>query len=193
MTVVLWLGALLAQFQTETNWITIFDFSEVEQVDVWRIVNDGVMGGVSDGQWYPEAEYAVFEGDISLDNNGGFSSVRVAFRPVNMANYDGIALRVRGDGQTYAFGLRDANTRLDYRYKFEAEPLGADDEWQTIYIPFDELTATYFGREYAGAPAFDPSVVRGMNLIISDEQEGAFRIEVASVALYSIDEEDRAV
>jgi monofunctional biosynthetic peptidoglycan transglycosylase len=190
MAVLLMLGALLVQ--TQTNWLTLFDFSETEQIDVWTIVNDGVMGGVSDGQWYLEDEYAVFEGVISLDNNGGFSSVRIAFRPVDMAAFDGVVLRVRGDGQTYAFGLRDANSRLDYRYSFETA-VTEDDAWQTVFIPFEDLTATYFGREYLDAPAFDSAVVRGMNLIISDEQEGAFRLEVAGIALYRVDEDDRAI
>ena len=90
---------------------------------------------------------------------------------------------MRGDGQTYAFGLRDMNSRYDYRYRFETEVIEGD-TWQTVYISFEELVATYFGQEYANAAPFDPSITRGMNLIISDKQEGAFRLEIGEMALY---------
>ncbi|MEM6281256.1 MAG: CIA30 family protein, partial [Chloroflexota bacterium] len=101
---ILWaLGTLILQ----TTSLVVFDFSEAEQVEVWTIVNDGVMGGISEGAWYQEDDYAVFEGNVSLENNGGFSSVRIGFRGVDISDYDGIALEVRGDGQQYAFGMRD--------------------------------------------------------------------------------------
>ena len=175
---------------------TVFDFSDSEQVDAWTIVDDGVMGGISQGNWYQEEDYVVFEGNISLENNGGFSSVRVGFRPADLSAYDGIALKVRGDGQTYAFGLRDMNNRYDYRLSFETtsseelldENNDTDEVWETIYIPFDELVANFFGQQVPSAAPFDASRARGMTLIISDKQEGEFRLEIASIALYTEDE-----
>lgn len=165
--------------------VTAFDFSESRQVDAWVIIDDGVMGGVSQGNWYQEDdEYAVFEGEVSLDNNGGFSSVRVGFRPVDLSAYDGVALQVRGDGQQYALGLSDMNSRLDYRLRFETAR-STDDEWETIYIPFDDLIATRFGRQFPDADPLNTSQVRGMNLIISDKQEGSFRLEIANISLYT--------
>ncbi|MEO0565649.1 MAG: CIA30 family protein [Chloroflexota bacterium] len=183
---ILWaLGVLMLQ----TTSLVVFDFSEAEQVEVWTIVNDGVMGGISEGVWYQEDDYAVFEGNVSLENNGGFSSVRIGFRAADLSDYDGIELQVRGDGQQYAFGLRDMNSRYDYRFSFEA-PVSEDDEWYTIYIPFDETTATFFGQEYPSAPTFDASLARGMNIIISDGQEGEFRLEIASIGLYAETEDE---
>lgn len=171
----------------------VFDFSESEQVDAWTIVDDGVMGGISQGNWYQEDDYVVFEGNVSLENNGGFSSVRVGFRPADLSAHDGIALKVRGDGQTYAFGLRDMNNRYDYRLTFETTPFeeildesdNADEAWETIYIPFEDLVANFFGQQVPSAAPFDASRARGMTLIISDKQEGEFRLEIASIALYT--------
>ena len=42
----------------------------------WRSINDGVMGGLSSGGMRLEDGIAVFSGTLSLENNGGFSSVR---------------------------------------------------------------------------------------------------------------------
>lgn len=182
-------GILLFVTGFLVDMVTAFDFSKDEQVEAWTIVDDGVMGGVSQGFWYQEDDYAVFEGNVSLDNNGGFSSVRIALRPVDVSAYDGIALQVRGDGLTYGFGLRDRHPRYDYRMTFETTEQ-EDDEWEMIYIPFEELTATFFGREIPTADPFDPSYLRGMNLIISDGQEGLFRLEVASISLYREREAD---
>lgn len=171
-------GLLLLQMMS----LTLFDFSDIEHVEAWTIIDDGVMGGVSQGNWYQEDDYAVFEGDISLENNGGFSSVRVGFPNVDFSDFDGIELTVRGDGQTYAFGLRNRDSRLDHRLAFETT-IPADDDWQTVRIPFDDLVATWFGVAIPDA-RLDRSQVRGMTLIISDKQEGAFRLEVARIALY---------
>lgn len=183
MSILLTAGIVILQ----ATMVLIFDFSDLEYVEAWTIVDDGVMGGLSRGNWYQEDdEFAVFEGDVSLENNGGFSSVRVGFRPVDVSEFEGVALQVRGDGQKYAFGLRDMVNRHDYRLPFETT-VSADGEWETIYIPFDDLVATWRGRELPDADPLDTSLLRGMTLIISDKQEGEFRLEIASISLYTED------
>lgn len=54
----------------------LFDFAQ-ESAEEWIVVNDGVMGGVSRSAFVDsESGYASFQGVMSLDNNGGFASVR---------------------------------------------------------------------------------------------------------------------
>lgn len=178
MSVLMTMGAIISMFM-------IFDFSDIEQVEAWTITNDGVMGGLSQGYWSQEADYAVFDGNVSLENNGGFSSVSVAFRPVDLSAYDGVALRVRGDGQQYAFGFRDTSSQYQHRMTFETT-FSEDEEWETIYIPFDKLIANWFGQEIQTAEPLDTSTVWRMNFIISDKQEGSFRLEVASISLHKL-------
>ena len=43
--------------------------------DSWRNIDDVVMGGLSSSEMVIEDGVAVFRGDVSLDNNGGFASV----------------------------------------------------------------------------------------------------------------------
>jgi len=180
MSIILSVSTLILQGM----FVTMFDFNEIDQVEAWVVTNDGVMGGISQGTWYQEDDYVVFEGDVSLENNGGFSSVRVGFHPVDLSAYDGIALRVRGDGQNYAFGLSDSNSQYQYRLTFDTT-VSEEGEWLTIYIPFDMVTAKRFGRDVPMADPLNISRIQGMNLIISDKQEGPFRLEIESIALYS--------
>ena len=47
----------------------------------WSTVLDGVMGGLSTGRVsQPEAGILRFTGELSLENNGGFSQMRTAVR-----------------------------------------------------------------------------------------------------------------
>ena len=49
-------------------------------IDKWRIVNDGVMGGISKSNIYlNEVSNIIFAGNVSLENNGGFASIRMGF------------------------------------------------------------------------------------------------------------------
>ena len=57
--------------------VPLFDFTEVESAREWQSVNDGVMGGVSEGKFkIIDKKTMEFFGTLSLENNGGFASVR---------------------------------------------------------------------------------------------------------------------
>ena len=64
----------------------------------WMVVNDGVMGGLSQSR--PEItdrDTLVFTGNVSLENNGGFASIRHGAEPFGLEEGDGILIRVKGD------------------------------------------------------------------------------------------------
>ncbi len=174
---------LTGNFATQ-DLITIFDFSQPEHARFWFIVDDGVMGGVSQGQWETENDYAVFAGEVSLKNNGGFSSVRATFNPANLSQFAGIELQVRGDGHRYAFNLSDVHSRLSYRLTFATDADVETDTWETIRIPFSDLGSTRFGRQVRNAPPINLERVRSMSILISDEQEGPFRLEIGTISVY---------
>ena len=55
----------------------LFKFDNAEAAKPWQTVNDGVMGGRSDGRFkINEDKKMEFFGTLSLENNGGFASVR---------------------------------------------------------------------------------------------------------------------
>jgi len=103
----------------------IFDFRQPSPAlqQIWGTVDDVVMGGVSESriQWYNRR--GVFSGLVSTGNGGGFASVRTRnLSPVlDLSAYEGLELRVRGDGQRYKFLLRTSSgwDSLAYAYGFE--------------------------------------------------------------------------
>ena len=55
----------------------LFDFTDLQAVNAWHAIDDRVMGGISQSRLKHEpASHAVFEGEVSLEQNGGFASVR---------------------------------------------------------------------------------------------------------------------
>jgi len=47
-----------------------------------------------------------FKGIVSLENNGGFASIRSGTANYDLSDFEGLLIRVRGDGHRYAFNLR---------------------------------------------------------------------------------------
>ena len=159
--------------------IVLFDFSRSTAAD-WYVVNDGAMGGVSSSTMEVTAEgTGVFAGRLSLENNGGFASVRTALTGHDLGGYAGLVLRVRGDGHRYQVRLR-TDARFDglaYRADFDT----AADRWITVVVPFDAFTPTFRGYVPRNAPPLDPAAVRQFGFLIGDEREGAFRLEIERV------------
>ncbi len=158
----------------------LVDFSTRGEIDRWRVVNDGVMGGLSRSRLVAVSDStAAFEGVLSLENDGGFASIRRASSRYDMADASAIEVVVRGDGRPYQLRLR-TNDGLDgiaYRATFDTVP----GEWLRIAIPFDEFVASYRGRRVPGAPSLDPADVRQLGFLLADERPGPFRLEVRSV------------
>jgi NADH dehydrogenase [ubiquinone] 1 alpha subcomplex assembly factor 1 len=165
------------------NTKVIVDFSDPAEISRWRSVNDEVMGGVSSGGIKAVDPTAVFEGTISLENNGGFASVRTASRDFALAGVEGFIIRVRGDGKDYKLTARtdDAFDGVMYQATFETE----EGQWREIRIPLADFTPTYHGRVLPDRPPLDGGKVRGIGFLISDAQEGPFRLEIAAVKAFS--------
>jgi monofunctional biosynthetic peptidoglycan transglycosylase len=162
---------------------TIIDFSSAEGRHRWRIVNDGVMGGLSQSQMKLTAEQTgVFEGTVSLENNGGFASVRTEPADFGLAEFNGLELRFRGDGKRYQLRLRTDQTWDGIAYRTSFETVAR--EWATVRLDFQEFIPSFRGRRVSDAPALDPARIRQIGFLISDNQEGEFRLELASIKAY---------
>jgi len=78
----------------------LFDFGTERAIDEWMSINDVVMGGVSTGRLEATGNDTVaFTGLVSLENGGGFASVRSRPREQDLRRYSGLELRIRGDGR----------------------------------------------------------------------------------------------
>ena len=160
----------------------LFDFSVPETVQRFAAVDDRVMGGVSQSAMRVSGGVAAFEGELSLEQNGGFASVRSDTASVDLSGSEGIALHVRGDGRTYKLRMRtDAGfDGVSYQASFATTP----DAWTTIHLPFEAFQPTYRGQIRSDAAPFDPAKVMSFGLLIADEQVGPFRLEIGWIRAF---------
>lgn len=157
----------------------LFDF-EAPNEAAWQVVNDGVMGGLSEGYFTVEDGVLTFTGTL-VTQGGGFTSVRIA-RPINLEGYDGVELRVRGGGRTFEVQVDD-NARYRGRFVSRRAPFAPQADWTVVRVPFSALRTSIFGRP-VNAPPIDLARVTGFGLFILDGQDGPFRLEVDALCAY---------
>ena len=159
---------------------TLFDFSQ-PNAEKWRSVNDGVMGGRSVGSSKINGEKNLeFSGRLSLENNGGFSSIRTRGNNLNMAEGDSVVLRVRGDGRSYNMNLYSQSNLGGYSFRQSFQTRKG--EWMEVKLPVEQFRATWRGRSYSRV-RLDPEQVKGMGILLGDKKPGPFRLEVAWIKI----------
>ena len=151
----------------------------------WNAVDDGVMGGVSHSGFRLEAGAGCFYGEVSLENGGGFASMRRepdGFEPT-LAHGLGVTLRVRGDGRTYQLRFKSSALKEASAYRVAFTPTAH--QWETHRFTWAQFDAVRRGTLLSSAPALDPSTIHQLGFLIADRTAGPFRLEVASIAPYS--------
>lgn len=172
---------VLSLTAAETNLVkTLFQFTSPGDIDTWQIVNDDVMGGVSRSTFTMSTNRtALFCGVVSLENNGGFASVRSQPRRQDLSVFNAFSIRVRGDGRTYKFTAR-TETGFDsvlYQTNFTTKA----GEWTEHRFAFADLTPTFRGRVLTDAPKFNAAQAASVGFLIADKQAGPFKLEVESI------------
>jgi len=158
----------------------MFDFSDPQQAALWLSLNDVVMGGVSTGHLKQHSNAsALFSGVVSLDQGGGFSSVRTPTAEYNLSGFHGLALVIRGDGKTYKVNLTSTEFFSDILFQARFETI--QDQWVAVEIPFQEFLPTFRGRILPDHSPLDTSCIRIFGLMISEKQAGDFTLEVAKI------------
>lgn len=162
-----------------TGAITIFDFNTDSDMSAWRVVDDIVMGGRSDGSLtLNDQGHAVFKGHVSLENNGGFSSIRYPFQMIKTEEFSRVILRVKGDGKRYQFRVKDRqNTYYSYIHYFETSG-----EWEEISIPLKDMYPSFRGRKL-GIPNFDKTTIEEIGILIANYKEQDFELWIDKISL----------
>ena len=157
--------------------IALFDFTGADSAKQWQTVNDGVMGGVSEGNFkITEEKTMEFFGTLSLANNGGFASVRSKSKKLGLEKGDTLVAKVRGDGREYTLNLYPTKSRTAFSYRATVQT--EKDKWIEIRVPLDEFEATSFGRVVKEAGAVKPEEVTSVGFLLGDKKAGPFRMEV---------------
>jgi monofunctional biosynthetic peptidoglycan transglycosylase len=160
---------------------TLFDFTG-EKPDVeWRSSNDGVMGGLSKGSARILEEGMLFNGELSLENNGGFSLIYFNAN-FDLSDFSGIRLTVLGDGRTYQLRLEsDAIFSQRGPVNFSSEFKTTVGEWVEIFLPFSDLNQSWRGRQLSGY-TFNVQDIRRIGIMLADKSPGQFSLKIASIA-----------
>ena len=158
----------------------LLEHFEGETENRWRTVNDGVMGGRSDGGSVLENGTLTFSGNTNT-NGGGFSSLRMRLAPGAMAGANRLKVYMKRDARTYSMTMRTNVTSYGRRIAFRAPSTGANDsEWSHGELAFDTLKASIWGRPIPDA-VFDPSEVVEIGLIIYDGKDGPFEMQLKRI------------
>ncbi len=174
----------------------LFDFCNptLDLKNTWGAVDDIVMGGVSQSSLRLVNQSGLFLGNVSTANSGGFASVRTRnFNPPwDLSPYEGVELRVKGDGKRYKLILRCEGKwdGIGYCYSFDT----VYDFWQTLRVPFQDLIPVFRAKTVPDAGYFDPSKVYSMQLMLSKFeydgvlnpkfQPGPFSLGIESIKAY---------
>jgi uncharacterized protein YbjT (DUF2867 family) len=167
----------------------------------WGPVDDVVMGGASasgfevrPGAGEGGAAAGVFSGFVTTANNGGFASVRTRnLEPcMDLSAYDGLELRVYGDGKRYKCIVRTEAywDGVGYTASFDTRA----GEWQTVRIPWNAFVPVFRAKTMPDAPPIDAGKVTSIQLMLSKFEydgrlnptfkQGAFELPVQRVGAY---------
>jgi monofunctional biosynthetic peptidoglycan transglycosylase len=155
----------------------LFDFTGADAAKEWQAVNDGVMGGVSEGKFkLTDKKTMEFFGTLSLENNGGFASVRTKAKKLGLEKGDTLVARVRGDGREYSLNLYLDKPLMAYSYRAAVQT--KKDEWIEVKLPLDKYEATSFGRVVKDAGPVKAEEVNALGFLLGDKKAGPFKLEV---------------
>ncbi len=160
--------------------VVLFDLTSPDSIQDWFVVNDTVMGGVSASSIkLASNNVAIFRGNLSLENNGGFASVRSKPKTFGLDDETHIVARVLGDGKTYRISIRP-DQRWDgvsYYYDFETQVR----KWMEVHAPLDKFVPRWRGRLVPNAPVLTAKMVQSVGFMIADYQEGAFELRIDTI------------
>lgn len=159
--------------------LEIFDFSNTKKLESWEVTDDVVMGGRSNSRFSINSEgKSVFQGKVSTENNGGFSSVRYRFNPIKVEGFSKFKLKVNGGNQRFQFRLKEKQTD-DHSYIQYFETKG---DWQEISIPLNEMYPTFRGRKL-DIPYFSNKYIDEIGFLIGNGKHEDFKLKIKEIFL----------
>ena len=158
---------------------TIYDFRLSKNLRDWQVVDDGVMGGRSRGLLKKNEDgHGQFSGFISLENYGGFSSVRLRTKSISVNDYDYIVIKVLGDNKFYQLRIKSSPyDRHVYVKKFYAK-----NEWQEIAIPLNSMQPQFRGRRLR-MRTFRGDSITEVGILVGNKVAENFSIIIESIKL----------
>lgn len=154
----------------------LYDFTTETDSNAWRVQDDRVMGGISQGNFEITDEgHGHFHGYVTTENNGGFSSIQKRIQPLMVGDAENIKIRLKGDGKRYQFRIKAGDTYYSYAQYFQTSG-----EWETIELPLQSFSATYRGRD-VDVPNFDQQQITNLRFLIGNKKKQEFDLLIDKV------------
>ncbi|MFT4797561.1 MAG: monofunctional biosynthetic peptidoglycan transglycosylase [Candidatus Azotimanducaceae bacterium] len=166
--------------QSNNSAMAVIDFQQSQELDNWVVVNDTVMGGRSRSRLDINDNYLSFSGILSLENNGGFASIRRVYNGKAWLSDKPIQLQVKGDGREYQLRFR-TNRQVDgahyvVRFKTKAGEPGV------FQFSQSEFVSQFRGRILRDAPALDFADIEQVGIVLADSNPGEFILLVERIS-----------
>lgn len=158
------------KFYGQSNFYTM-DLSKNE----WDIINDDVMGGVSNGKFFFSDTCLTFFGKLSSKFNGGFSSVRTKER-ISLDGRTKLSLKIIGDGNTYQLRIKDSYHNY-YSYALEFHTKGVEEKLEFQLSDFKPI----FRGTYLEMKNFDKNQIDELTFMIVSKNEPEFKLQILDV------------
>ena len=152
--------------------------NQPKDLEDWQVTNDSVMGGLSLGYTQLTKETFIFSGNISTDNNGGFTSVFKSV-PKLSANIKSITLRIMGDGNLYQLRVRSQVMGYDVAYKIELPT--QPNVIATHRVHLADFTASFRGRTIDNAPLLKATTISHLGFLIASTKKKNFSLSVYAI------------
>ena len=161
----------------KVNWVIDFG-SAAEQTTDWVMISDNVMGGVTKSTLQYKENSMILSGDISLDNYGGFASVKTRFGKFDLSAYKGVKIRFKSTNQKFAFTLEETKNWTMPNFKGSFAP-AKENTWTEATIYFSDFEEYQIGEPTGREmkKSVQGNVVR-MGIITTEKKEGPFSLEV---------------
>jgi NADH dehydrogenase [ubiquinone] 1 alpha subcomplex assembly factor 1 len=144
----------------------------------WMLLSDNIMGGNTKSKIEYTNNSVLLSGNISLDNYGGFSSIKTKYKSFDLSKFTAFKIKFKSTKQKFAFTLEDNQnwTQPNYKYEFSAKK---DDTWEEVTIYFKDFKEIIIGEPTGNLMKSKSlkNIVR-MGIMTSEKKEGPFTLEV---------------
>lgn len=181
----------------------IFRFSNERDLSVWRVFSDKELGGTTTASLILSSDTpstASFSGYFSREigenafsklKRSGFAGIESksdGSPPLDLDDYDGLTLRVKGDGRKYIANIKTENWLVgDQTYDiWQAFLFARENQWQDVEIPFSRFLLTWKGRLVETKTEMNPARITSIGISLAGgeelQPEGEFRLDIDYIA-----------
>ncbi|MCB0667650.1 MAG: CIA30 family protein [Saprospiraceae bacterium] len=157
----------------------LFSFHPACNLEKWQIINDSVMGGRSESQIHLDQDgHGVYHGKVSLENNGGFSSLHYNVGSVKLDDFEKIRINIKGDGKEFQLRIK---SRDDQRESY-GQSFKTTGDWQVLEFELKNFKAIFRGRRLS-LPNFHQVTLCKLFFLIANRNPEEFELVLDQIEL----------